>query len=106
MSKLKTKGRHSISALFYVDYVIATQQPMSSPFSGERAILWEQHLLEGNGEFAVALRSALIEDNHATLFAGCGIVAASQPENELVESSLKLQASLRGLDWQEEQKQW
>jgi isochorismate synthase EntC len=58
--------------------------------------------LEGNGKFAVALRSALIEDNHATLFAGCGIVAASQPE---IESSLKLQASLRGLGWQEEQKQ-
>ncbi len=36
----------------------------------------------GNGEFAVALRSALIKDNKAVLFVGCGIVADSHPENE------------------------
>ena len=51
----------------------------------------------GNGEFAVALRSALIDGNQATLFAGCGIVAASQPESEFAESSLKLEVMLRGL---------
>lgn len=51
----------------------------------------------GNGEFAVALRSALIDGNQATLFAGCGIVAASQPESEFAESCLKLEAMLRGL---------
>ena len=52
----------------------------------------------GNGEFAVALRSALIDGNQATLFAGCGIVAASQPESEFAESCLKLEVMLRGLD--------
>lgn len=51
----------------------------------------------GNGEFAVALRCALIDGNQATLFAGCGIVAASQLESEFVESSLKLDVMLRGL---------
>jgi isochorismate synthase len=51
----------------------------------------------GNGEFAVALRSALIDGNQATLFAGCGIVAASQPESEFAESCLKLEVMLRGL---------
>lgn len=51
----------------------------------------------GNGEFAVALRCALVDGNQATLFAGCGIVAASQPESEFVESSLKLEVMLRGL---------
>ena len=49
--------------------------------------------IDGNGgEFAVALRSALIDENDAILFAGCGIVADSDPELELAESNLKLQA--------------
>jgi isochorismate synthase len=51
----------------------------------------------GNGEFAVALRSGLIDGNRATLFSGCGIVADSQPESEYAESCLKLQVMLRGL---------
>jgi isochorismate synthase len=51
----------------------------------------------GNGEFAVALRSALVEDNHATLFAGCGIVADSDPQSEYQESCLKLQPMRYGL---------
>jgi isochorismate synthase len=51
----------------------------------------------GNGEFAVALRSALVEDNHATLFAGAGIVADSEPQSEYQETCLKLQVMLYGL---------
>ncbi len=51
----------------------------------------------GNGEFAVALRSALVDGANATLFAGCGIVADSDPESEYQESCLKLQVMLRGL---------
>lgn len=43
------------------------------------------------GEFAVGLRSGVINGNEATLFAGCGIVADSNPERELEESILKLQ---------------
>jgi isochorismate synthase len=42
------------------------------------------------GEFAVALRSALLADASATLYAGCGIVAASDATNELAESRVKL----------------
>lgn len=42
------------------------------------------------GELAVALRSAVIGGARATLFAGCGIVAASEPERELAESRVKL----------------
>jgi isochorismate synthase EntC len=42
------------------------------------------------GELAVALRSALIDGRNATLFAGCGIVADSDPALEYAESSLKL----------------
>ncbi|HEV2579572.1 MAG TPA: isochorismate synthase [Ktedonobacteraceae bacterium] len=52
---------------------------------------------DGNGEFAVALRSALLEGRQATLFAGCGIVADSDPQSEYAESCLKFQAMLRGL---------
>lgn len=42
------------------------------------------------GEMAVGLRSALIDGRDATLFAGCGIVADSDPALEFAESSLKL----------------
>ncbi len=51
----------------------------------------------GHGEFAVALRSGLISEHEATLFAGCGIVGDSNPQSEYEESCLKLQVMLRGL---------
>ena len=57
--------------------------------------------LHGNGEFAVALRSALLERRRATLFAGCGIVKDSEPEAEYAESCLKLQVILRSLSGEE-----
>ncbi len=50
--------------------------------------------LAGNGEFRVALRSALIDADRTRLFAGAGIVGASSPERELEETSLKLGALL------------
>ncbi len=56
---------------------------------------WVNH--RGDGEFAVALRSALLADNRATLFAGCGIMADSNPEREYAESSLKLKPMLVAL---------
>lgn len=57
--------------------------------------------LQGNGEFAVALRSALVEEYRATLFAGCGIVKDSDPDAEYAESCLKLQVILRSLSRKE-----
>jgi isochorismate synthase len=48
----------------------------------------------GEGEFAVAIRSAILQGHQATLFAGCGIMADSDPESEYRESCLKLQAML------------
>lgn len=59
----------------------------------------------GNGEFAVALRSALVRGSEAALFAGCGIVADSDPESEYAESCLKTQVMLRALAGDEEQPQ-
>jgi menaquinone-specific isochorismate synthase len=50
--------------------------------------------LEGNGEFAVGIRSAIIQDATARLFAGAGVVAGSQPAQEFAEVQLKLKALL------------
>jgi isochorismate synthase EntC len=47
-----------------------------------------------DGEFCVALRSALLRDRTAHLFAGAGIVAGSDPAAELAETELKLDAIL------------
>jgi len=47
-----------------------------------------------DGEFCVGLRSALLRDREAHLFAGCGIVADSDPPAELQESELKFEALL------------
>ncbi|MED4202978.1 isochorismate synthase MenF [Neobacillus mesonae] len=51
----------------------------------------------GNGEFAVALRSGLIQGNEASLFAGCGVVADSKSESEYLETGLKFRPMLRAL---------
>jgi len=44
----------------------------------------------GNGDFLVALRSALLAPRHCHLFAGCGIVAGSAPAKEYQETEIKL----------------
>lgn len=44
---------------------------------------------DGDGEWAIALRGAQITDSHIRAFAGCGIVAGSEPEAELAETELK-----------------
>lgn len=51
----------------------------------------------GNGEFVVAIRSALLVGNTAVLHAGCGIVAGSDPEQEYQESCWKLKPMLWAL---------
>lgn len=43
----------------------------------------------GDGEWGIALRSAMLTDGGVRLFAGCGIVASSDPEAELAESQAK-----------------
>jgi isochorismate synthase len=47
-----------------------------------------------DGEFCVALRSALLRDREARLFAGVGVVAGSDPAAELAETEVKLGALL------------
>jgi menaquinone-specific isochorismate synthase len=48
----------------------------------------------GDGEWAVGIRSAEVQANTARLFAGNGVVADSDPQSELAETQLKLQALL------------
>jgi len=51
----------------------------------------------GNGEYAVALRSGLLQGEKAYLYAGCGIVADSEPESEFKETQMKFRPMLRAL---------
>jgi isochorismate synthase EntC len=48
----------------------------------------------GEGDFAIALRSALIRDKRAIVHAGAGIVSGSVPEAELRETEMKMKAAL------------
>lgn len=52
----------------------------------------------GNGAFAVALRSGVLRGREAHLFAGCGIVGASRPEEEYREWQIKLRPMLAALE--------
>jgi menaquinone-specific isochorismate synthase len=51
----------------------------------------------GDGNWAIGLRSAYVAGDHATMYAGVGIVAGSRPGTELQETQLKLQALLAAL---------
>ena len=52
----------------------------------------------GNGEWGIALRCGEIDRSRARLFAGCGIVAGSQPEAELAETETKFRPMRRALE--------
>jgi isochorismate synthase EntC len=53
----------------------------------------------GDGEWAIALRCARLDGQRATLYAGAGIVADSQPADELDETDRKFRAFLDSLRW-------
>ena len=52
----------------------------------------------GDGEWALALRCAELDGESATLYAGAGIVADSEPEAELAETDAKFGSMLRALE--------
>ncbi|MEH7343417.1 isochorismate synthase [Bacillus sp. JJ1532] len=52
---------------------------------------------KGNGEFAVSIRSGLIQKDEASIFAGCGVVKDSNPESEYIETKIKFRPMLRAL---------
>ncbi|GLB58618.1 isochorismate synthase [Cytobacillus sp. NCCP-133] len=51
----------------------------------------------GNGEYAVAIRSGLIQGNEASIFAGCGVVQDSNAESEYQETKIKFRPMLTAL---------
>jgi menaquinone-specific isochorismate synthase len=54
------------------------------------ALGWVDH--RGDGDFLVGIRSALMQDDSARLYAGAGIVDGSDPAAELAETELKMRA--------------
>lgn len=54
----------------------------------------------GNGEFAVAIRSAMLTGSEAYLYAGGGIVADSEAQSEYEETLVKFRPMLRALGGQ------
>ena len=56
---------------------------------------WVDH--RGDGEWAIALRCARLTGRAAIVWAGAGIVADSDPQEELEEINLKLEAMLQAL---------
>jgi menaquinone-specific isochorismate synthase len=52
----------------------------------------------GNGEWGIALRCAELDGPRARLFAGCGIVADSDPDAELVETQVKFRPMQEALE--------
>lgn len=54
--------------------------------------------VHGNGEWGIALRCAEVDGSRARLFAGCGIVAGSDPEAELAETQAKFRPMQSALE--------
>ncbi|RDZ27166.1 isochorismate synthase [Lysobacter silvisoli] len=52
---------------------------------------------EGDGEWAVTIRCALVEADAVTAYAGAGVVRGSQPQAELDETSAKLRTMLNAM---------
>jgi menaquinone-specific isochorismate synthase len=52
---------------------------------------------EGDGELAVALRSAVSDGSRTRLYAGAGIVAGSDPDREWQETELKFLPMMEAL---------
>jgi menaquinone-specific isochorismate synthase len=52
----------------------------------------------GDGEWGIALRCAMVTGDSARLFAGCGIMAGSEPAAELAEAQAKLRVMQYALE--------
>lgn len=76
------------------DWLAAHNERRHGWYSGGFGILTP----DGDGEFSVALRSALLDGNTAELQAGAGIVAGSDPQQELAETEAKLGTLLAALN--------
>lgn len=80
--------------------ILAQENHQRGLFTG--AIGWFN--FNNEGEFAVAIRSALMKRNNIYAFAGCGIVEGSDPVTEFEETKLKLRPILNLFDYEEKDK--
>ena len=71
--------------------IIEREEPHRGWYTG--AVGWMD--AGGGGEFAVALRSGLVDRSRMFLWAGAGIVAGSDPEAEFAETETKFSALFR-----------
>jgi len=55
--------------------------------------------LDGEGTFAVGIRSAIVREKEITAFAGAGIMATSNPEKEWQETEMKLNPLLDAVEF-------
>ncbi len=76
------------------DNALVSIQEMESHSRGLFAGMVGWFNLENEGEFAVAIRSALSIEDKIYALAGCGIVEGSDPELEYTEAELKLRPIL------------
>tara|TARA_B100000315_G_scaffold84707_1_gene77621 strand:- start:10812 stop:12215 length:1404 start_codon:yes stop_codon:yes gene_type:complete len=81
---------------------VPTDRAMSFICNGENdrgwyaaPVGWVDHT--GGGEFAVGIRSALLDDKRAILYAGAGIIEGSDPDREFQETELKFQPLMAAL---------
>ncbi|MBO0692921.1 MAG: isochorismate synthase [Acidimicrobiaceae bacterium] len=83
-------GHPAAEALDYLEKVEGFDR---GPYAGP--VGWVD--ARGDGAWALGIRSARVEGNRASMYAGNGIVAESEPAAELAETQLKLQALLAAL---------
>lgn len=112
---VKGKAKEDVSLLTVVDRLHPTPALGGQPKQKAYEIIRELEILDrgwygspvgwldtkDNGEFAVAIRSGLVNGKNASLFAGCGIVGDSEPESEYKETMIKFRpmlSALGGLD--------
>lgn len=102
-TEVSARARAGADVLSLVERLHPTPAVCGWPTAGARAAIREHESFErgwyagtvgwldaaGEGEFAVALRSALVRGSRAWLFAGAGIMGDSCPVDELAEIELK-----------------
>jgi len=73
-----------------LEWLTAHERLDRGPYAGP--VGWVD--VNGDGEWVVGIRSAVIDGTRARLFAGVGVVDGSDPASELAETQFKLQALL------------
>jgi menaquinone-specific isochorismate synthase len=76
-----------------LEYIKASEGFERGPYAGP--VGWID--ARGDGTWALGIRSACVSGERASIFAGNGVVAGSDPDEELAETQLKLQALLAAL---------